>query len=64
MGTVQRIINGFVIQDYDDETGKCIEQHFIGGEEEWEDNNDSPGEYIDKPKEVKKLFPCDMKQPK
>jgi hypothetical protein len=65
MKRVQKFTTGFVIQDFDAETGKCVEQHFIAGSEvEWEDNSgDQKGVVIDEPDNAE-YHSFDMVQPK
>lgn len=56
-----KITVGFVSQQYDSETGKCIFQEFIAGDEiEYEDENGNPVE--DFP-ENEEYFPFEMEQP-
>ena len=63
MSIVQKITTGFVIQDFDAETGKCVEQHFIAGDDcVWEDNESNPGSVIDEPTNAE-YFPYNMEQP-
>jgi hypothetical protein len=50
MSIVQKFTTGFVVQDFDTETGKCVSQGFIAGDEvEWEDNSGDTGMVIDEP---------------
>ena len=35
---VRKVTTGFVIQEFDSETGRCVSQEFVAGEQvEWED---------------------------
>jgi hypothetical protein len=64
MATIQKITTGFVVQDFDEDTGKCIEQSFIAGDQvEWEDNSGDTGGAIDAPSNAE-YFPFEMIQPK
>lgn len=64
MATVQKITDGFVIQTFDTDTGKCIAQEFMAGAEcVWEDHEKNHGEVIDEPSNAE--YCCyDMVQPK
>ncbi len=43
MKTVSKITHGYVCQVYDADTGKCVGQRFVAGDEvEWEDGNGKP----------------------
>lgn len=53
----KKITTGFVIQTFDTETGKFLEQEFIAGESVWEDKDGNSTE----PQE--EYLPFDMKQP-
>ena len=53
----KKITTGFVIQTFDTETGKFIEQDFIAGESVWEDERGEPTEHQEE------YLPFDMKQP-
>jgi len=60
---IQKITNGYVIQNFDEKSGKCVEQHFIAGDScEWEDSENSPGTHIDEPVNIE-YFPYNMIQP-
>lgn len=62
---VRKITTGFVVQEFDAETGRCVSQEFIAGDQvEFEDrqgNSISDGDFgID----LEGLyFPLEMKQP-
>lgn len=62
---VRKITTGFVVQQFDADTGRCVSQEFVAGEQvEWEDrqgNAISDGDFgID----VEGLYhPLEMKQP-
>jgi len=59
---LKKITTGFVIQDFDEKTGKCISQEFVAGDQvDWEDED---GEAIVSPDgEGFDYFPFDMVQP-
>ena len=60
---IQKITEGFVVQEFDPKTGKFIDQHFITGDKaHWEDNSEQPGKNIDPPTD--EYLPFDMVQPK
>ena len=64
MDIVQKITTGFVIQDFDADTGKCISSDFMAGDQvEWEDNSGDTGFSIDEPDNAE-YFPFNMVQPK
>jgi hypothetical protein len=62
---VRKVTAGFVVQEFDSETGRCISQEFVAGDQvEWEDrqaNAISDGDFgID----LEGLYcPLEMKQP-
>jgi len=62
---VRKITTGFVVQEFDADTGRCVSQEFVAGEQvEWEDrqgNAISDGDFgID----LEGLYhPMEMKQP-
>lgn len=62
---VRKITTGFVVQEFDAETGRCVSQEFIAGDQvDWEDrqgNTISDGDFgID----LEGLYyPLEMKQP-
>jgi len=57
---VKKITVGFVIQNYDEETGICVSQEFVAGNPDWEDED---GEQVDPP--VNAVYqPFTMEQPK
>ena len=60
MSTVNKITTGYVIQEFDSDTGKCLNQTFIAGDSvDWEDDCGHP---IDEPAKSS-YFPLDMIQP-
>jgi len=64
MSIVQKITTGFVVQNFDIETGRCVGQEFVAGDQvEWEDNENNPGTPIDQPDDVE-YFHYHMVQPK
>jgi hypothetical protein len=57
---VQKVVTGFVIQQFDTDTKKFISQEFVCGDEfYWEDEMGNP---IEGPEETQYL-PYEMKQP-
>jgi len=60
---LKKVTTGFVIQDFDEKTGKCVSQKFIAGNiVNW--GNDSGDWGIDHPSDEKfEYFPFDMVQP-
>ena len=62
---VRKITTGFVVQEFDAETGRCVSQEFVAGEQiDWEDrqgNAISDGDFgID----LEGLYhPLELKQP-
>jgi len=62
---VRKVTTGFVVQEFDSETGRCISQTFVAGDKvDWEDrqgNSISDGDFgID----LEGLYhPMEMKQP-
>ncbi|MBY0523627.1 MAG: hypothetical protein K2R98_09510 [Gemmataceae bacterium] len=62
---VRKITTGFVVQEFDSDTGRCLSQEFVAGDQvEWEDrqgNAVSDGDFgIDL---AGLYFPLEMKQP-
>jgi hypothetical protein len=59
---VNKITTGFVIQVYDTETGRCIEQSFVAGDQvNYEDEHGDPVDWREAPDAYQ---PFDMVQPK
>ena len=57
---MNKITQGFVVQTFDEETGKCTDQEFVAGDLcEWENGE---GDIIDEPKNAT-YFPYHMAQP-
>lgn len=61
---VRKITVGFVVQEFDADTGRCVSQEFVAGDARWEDrqgNTISDGDFgID----VEGLYhPLEMKPP-
>lgn len=57
---INKITTGFVVQKFDTDTGRCISQEFIAGDQvEWENQEGSSIEEDD----ISLYFPLDMKQP-
>jgi hypothetical protein len=59
---INKITVGFVIQKFDDETGKFISQEFIAGDEVTYEDAEY-GEEVNSKKAEKAYFPFDMIQP-
>jgi hypothetical protein len=61
MTMVKKITVGFVIQNYDEETGICVGQEFVAGDQvDWEDEDE---EQVDQPENA--IYqPYTMEQPK
>ena len=57
--TIQRVLYGYVIQQYDKETGKCVDQEFYYDAVEWEDY---AGEPVEEPESYEECA-ADMRQP-
>jgi hypothetical protein len=59
---VNKITTGFVIQTYDTETGRCVEQSFVADDQvDYEDQNGDPVGWQEQPEAYQ---PFDMVQPK
>jgi len=60
---LQKITTGYVVQDFDEKSGKCVDQYFIAGDGcEWVDSENNSGIYIDEPANIE-YFPYNMIQP-
>jgi hypothetical protein len=59
MGTINKITTGFVIQEFDEKTEKCVNQDFVAGDEVVWENED--GEVLSNAPET--YFPFNMIQP-
>ena len=63
MAIIQKITTGFVVQNFDTETNKCVDQHFTAGDDVvWEDLTQEDDIVIDSPNDAE-YFPYDMVQP-
>jgi hypothetical protein len=62
---LSKITTGFVVQKFDSDTGRCISQEFVAGEQvEWEDQKGNPIEDGQCGIDLEGLyFPAEMKQP-
>jgi hypothetical protein len=61
---INKITPGFVVQTYDTNTGRCVEQSFIAGDDgdvAYEDHN---GDAVDWREDEDACQPFDMVQPK
>jgi len=59
---VNKITPGYVVQVYDVNTGRCVEQRFIAGDEvDYEDPDGNPVDWKEAPDAYQ---PFDMVQPK
>jgi hypothetical protein len=59
---INKITTGFVVQTYDTETGRCIDQSFIAGDQvDYEDENGDPVDWREAPDAYQ---PLEMVQPK
>lgn len=58
---VNRVVFGWVFQEYDTDTGKCVQQSFMESEEEphWEDSFGNEVDEVDGEE-----FPINLVQPK
>jgi hypothetical protein len=64
MAIVSKITVGFVVQNFDTETGKCVYQAFTCGDEcDWEDEAGNPVDEEDYACTFE-YMPYEMKQPK
>ena len=62
---VRKITTGFVVQQFDSDTGRCISQEFVAGEQvEWEDQKGNPIEDGQSGIDLEGLyFPVELKKP-
>lgn len=62
---VRKITTGFVVQQFDADTGRCLSQEFVAGDQvEWEKLNGNPIEDGDFGVDLDALYwPLEMKQP-
>jgi hypothetical protein len=62
---VSKITTGFVVQKFDADTGRCISQEFVAGDQvEYEDQAGNPVEDGQYGIDLEGLYwPLDMKQP-
>lgn len=59
---IRKVTPGFVVQTYDTDTGRCVEQAFIAGDEvAYEDEHGDPVDWQEQPEAYQ---PLDMVQPK
>ncbi len=59
---IRKITTGFVIQTYDTNTGRCIEQSFVAGDDiAYEDECGNPVDWEEQPEAYQ---PFEMVQPK
>jgi hypothetical protein len=56
----KKITPGFVVQDYDEATGKCVGQEFVAGDNI--ESEDEAGNPIEQPESVE-YFPFELIQP-
>jgi hypothetical protein len=62
---LRKITSGFVVQEFDSETGRCLSQEFVAGDQvEWENRQSnlvSDGDFGIDLEEL--YYPMEMKQP-
>jgi hypothetical protein len=62
---INKITVGFVIQKFDTETGKCVSQSFVAGDDvQYETEEGEPVNLVQHSKKISQsYFPFDMVQP-